>query len=89
MKVVACLGHECSGLCVQQFGLCTRAEQEGEAAKGEGAFGAKAMLRRVMCLSPCHIVILHIELLTATSRCHQTGVCTAVQKLSQEEAAIC
>ncbi len=63
------LGHEEAGLCVQKLALGPWVEQEGVTAEGERAIQAKLMLGLVMRLSPRHVVVLHIKLLTATTVC--------------------
>lgn len=61
------LCHEEACFSVQQLALGPRVEQEGVTAEGEGAIQAKLVLGLVMCLPPCHVVVLHIQLLTATA----------------------
>ena len=50
---------------MQQLALGSGVEQEGVAAEGEGAVQPKLVLRLVVRLPPRHIVVLHIQLLTA------------------------
>ena len=59
------LCHEEARFCVQELALGAWVEQEGVTAEGEGAVQAKLMLRLVVSLPPGHVVILHIQLLTA------------------------
>ena len=59
------LSHEEACFSVQQLALGARVEQEGVAAEGEGPVQAKLVLGLVMGLPPGHIVVLHIQLLTA------------------------
>ena len=68
------LGHEEASLSVQQLALGSGVEQEGVAAEGEGPIQAELGLRLVMRLPPCHIMILHVQLLTARKQacCQQT-----------------
>lgn len=63
--LVSHLRHEAAGLCVQQLGLGARVQQEGEGAEGEGPVHGHAMIGRVVRLPPCHVVVLHIQLLAA------------------------
>lgn len=65
MKLGLYLGHEEASLSVQQLALGSGVEQKGVAAEGERPIQAKLMLRLVVCLPPCHIVVLNIQLLTA------------------------
>lgn len=77
MKVRLYLSHEEASLSVQQLALGSGVEQEGVAAEGEGPIQAKLVLRLVVCLPPCHIVVLNIQLLTArrsTRLTHGGGV---------------
>ena len=67
------LSHEEAGFCVQQLGLSPGAEQEGEAAEGERALRPKVVLGRVVCLPPCHIVVLNIQLLAANEASKSVG----------------
>jgi len=67
--VVRCgvdLSHEEACFSVQQLALGARVEQEGVAAEGEGPVQAKLVLGLVVGLPPGHIVVLHIQLLTAS-----------------------
>lgn len=50
---------------MQELALGAGVEQEGVAAEGEGPIQTKLVLRLIMRLPPCHIVVLHIKLLTA------------------------
>ena len=61
------LRHEAAGLRMQQLGLGAGVEQEGEGAEGEGPIHRLAMVGGVMRLPPRHVVVLHIQLLTAPS----------------------
>ena len=60
------LRHEAAGLGVQQLRLGARIQQEGEGAEGEGPIHGHAVVGGVVSLPPCHIVVLHIQLLTVT-----------------------
>ncbi len=64
------LSHEEACFSVQQLALGARVEQEGVAAEGEGPVQAKLVLGLVMGLPPGHIVVLHIQLLTASQGNH-------------------
>ena len=67
--VVRCggdLGHEEACFSVQQLALGARVQQEGVAAEGEGPVQAKLVLGLVVGLPPSDIVVLHIQLLTAS-----------------------
>ncbi len=69
MVVVRCggdLSHKEACFSVQQLALGARVEQEGVAAEGEGPVQAKLVLGLVVGLPPGHIVVLHIQLLTAS-----------------------
>ena len=68
IKVRLYLSHEEASLGVQQLALGSGVQQEGVAAEGEGPIQAKLMLRLVVCLPPCHIVVLNVQLLTARGR---------------------
>ena len=50
---------------MQQLALGSGVEQKRVAAEGEGPIQAKLVLRLVMRLPPCHVMVLHIQLLTA------------------------
>lgn len=59
------LGHRDAGLNMQQLGLGAGVEEEGVGAEGEGAISAIGVVRLVMGLPPGHVVVLHVQLLTA------------------------
>ena len=53
---------------MQELALGSRVEQERVTAEGERPIKAKLMLGLVMRLPPCHIMILNIKLLTASTQ---------------------
>jgi hypothetical protein len=62
------LCHKESCFCVKQLRLGPGTEQKREAAEGERALRPEVVLGRVVSLPPSHVVVLHIQLLTAPSQ---------------------
>ena len=76
------LRHAKSSFYMKQLGFCSRTQQERVATKRERAFRSCSCVPWIiMRLSPCHIVILNIQLLTASTIVVRENSC----KLFDEE----
>ena len=68
---------------MQQLALGARVEQEGITAERERPVQAKLVLRLVMGLPPGYIVILNIQLLTATKLSTVSALCSTAETSQQ------